>query len=556
MGAGLFGFIFNTLRPRVNDPRNAKFWLPKKLQDLDKPHGGGKMLPIQGTDWKLGNITGTTGSTFQKVITDQWWLGAVGLKHRGDPEMANHQPIACPADPWPQLALPEATIDGLENLWLLPDPDISQPGTGYHCVITFQCGYYQGQGDLPTLSQLRVVGKYALTQCVCSAPATQAGEPSPTACDDWVPRAAIRGLGDLTVTLTDVFIDAALTMTVVGSGPGRTLQVAVDTITVRGPEPGQLPNLVVDNLTVETQWEWMANAIWLPQAKRAIESPDGTRGLIDNLDASLNESDNRTKLGAQLTAQINTSTERILGTIGSGGLPSDAGQQASNPVDQYFFDRLRVAVNAPDSGYYLPKVVSCSNDPPLEPYDAGTITLGDQAVEGIPFQNCRCMDVTITGFSNVLGPANQLILTPAQIDATLNLSTIGSPTIAHVPKPPLTITGIFSFEAEGMPAMTGGLTITVIPSRVRAMVQTAGQDLDQLVLTFEKLELQAEFNALTISVDIDSMFKSLIDQVVNRDDIKSKILGSINARLSQHLGGISQSATRGVRTSITSALDG
>lgn len=89
MGTGLFGFIFKTLRRRVNDPANAKYWLPQRLQELSNPSGPGKMLPLHGTNWNLGEVSGTSGSDFRSVIISQWWLVATNRK----PQFNNQKAI-------------------------------------------------------------------------------------------------------------------------------------------------------------------------------------------------------------------------------------------------------------------------------------------------------------------------------------------------------------------------------------------------------------------------------------------------------------------------------
>ena len=51
----LFNFIFNTLRTRVNDKDNQRFWLPAVLEDLSGSNEQGKLLPrrLTGTSWKF-----------------------------------------------------------------------------------------------------------------------------------------------------------------------------------------------------------------------------------------------------------------------------------------------------------------------------------------------------------------------------------------------------------------------------------------------------------------------------------------------------------------------
>src|SRR3954464_8350528 len=121
MGVGLFGFIFKTMRSRANDPKNAKFWLPTKLEEIDNPSAPGKLLPLHGTNWDLGDVTGSSGANVSAVITSQWWT----VTTIADPDpYADETPIACPDRPYPHLTLPSATIGGLDNVWVEDNPKI------------------------------------------------------------------------------------------------------------------------------------------------------------------------------------------------------------------------------------------------------------------------------------------------------------------------------------------------------------------------------------------------------------------------------------------------
>jgi hypothetical protein len=482
--------------------------------------------------------------------------------------MVNHQAIACPSEPWPKLAMPEVTIYGLDNVWPLANPEVTQPGSGYHAVITLQFGYYNGQDGLPKLSQLQLQGQYSLTQCLCSAAATRDGDAPPTACDNWVKAEEIHGVGNFTSTLTNVFVDVMVDIQITGTASGRTLQVIVDKLTLRGSQVGALPDLSIDDLTVETTWTWMSKNIWLPQAKRALESEDGRQGIIENLNAALNKPENRDQLTDMLTRQLNKAIDDTLGMVPPGMLPSEAGQQSSNPVDQYLFDRLRFALNDPTSTYYLPRVIYNSTDPQLEPFQIERIALGNQTYEGIELENLQFTQIQITGLSNIRAPADQLIFKTEVVDAALALSTLnpppqvtinrnGSSMIEQVPNPPLTIVGQFSMNIVGSSDSLGGsFTMKINGANVFASATSSGEELDELRIDFQKLQLAAPLNAASIDVAIDSAFKDIVNQILNQDPTKSKALQGVNDKAEQSLDKISQEATVHVRKLVASKLGG
>lgn len=583
MSNGLFGFIFNTFTKRLNDPANAKYWLPRLLQGIDAD-GGGKLLPLKGADWNLGEITGEAGDLFRTNIKNQWWMGLKFI-YKDDPRMKDriakeqrqHKPLACPDDQWPRMALPQVTVFGIDNMFVLGDPQVAQPGTGYSTVISLRLGYYTDKG----LSQLRMEGRYALTQCVCSG---KSGDAAPAQCDGWVPTERIHGTGTFKLSMGNVFLDADVDIRVAPSGSGKRIRAVVNQITVRGPQPGRLPDIAVDKqtvktkdpdtgeevdevrytgLTVDTTWEYMSDAVWIPSAVNALESADGRRGLVQNLNATLNEPVNRDRFASLITDKLNGAVDDTLGAVPPSGMPGGAGQQAPNPVDQYIFDRVRVALANPSSAYYLPKVVYGFNGPRLEPYQLDRISLGDQSLPdmGLDFRNVRFTDVRIDGPSNINAAPEQLLFKPDVIDATLALSALNPPprvAQGQVPPPPLKVSGRFAADADGPPdePLTGGFTLLINHSNIAASLVCSGQEVDELQIRFLRLQLRAALSAMSINASVDSTFADIINQMLNQDDIKTKALQGVNEKVTGSLGDISSTATQNVRQLIRAQLDG
>jgi hypothetical protein len=569
MSEGLFGFIYNTLLEQVNNPNNSAYWLPHKLDQLTKS-GGGLLLPIQATSWDIGNITGNSGTAFQLMIADQWWLYLGSLKPPPT-GMSDHQAIGCPTEPWPHLLVPQATINGLDNVLAQPDPVMTESANGYHAVITLQFGYYAGQNGLPTLSQVQVQGQYSLSQCLCTS---AANAKNPTACDGWNSE-NITGNGTFSLTMTHVFIEATVDILVQGTGAGRTLQVVLDNLTMRGPQPGALPTLTVDqsgdppqyDLTLESKL-WVAKNIWVPKAVQALESEDGVQGIVTNINTTLNEPNNISQLARMLNQQLNNVLDQALGSVPAGQLPSGVGQQTPNPVDQYLFDRVRFMVNSPDSDYYLPKTIYGFTNPELEPFQADTISLGAQSYSGLDFQSVDLNSVTMTGLSNAAAPPGEMNFPEPNANATLYFSTLNPPPVVtiekdgstvseQVPAPPMTITGQFAMTPQGEPQpLTGGFNVTVNRSSLAAAAAFSGDVIDDLVITFTQMKLSAASSDINVSVDIDSAFKQIVNQLLNQDSVKQTFVAGLNNVATQKLGLISKTATDNVKQLVKSRLGG
>jgi hypothetical protein len=553
MSAGLFGFVFNTLRKRANDPANAKFWLPAKLQSADGPFDG-KLLPVTGRDWSIGEIQGEAGTTSRSTIGGQWWIIATSKKKGFDDEM----PIACPDQPWPVMTLPEVTVTGLENVYVMGDPAVEQPGTGYRATLTVQFGYYDPRSAPSLTAPVTVTGRYAMVQCQCSARKSQ-----PTVCDGKL-RDRIEGRGTFIITMSDLYADVSVDLAPSGSASDRTLRAAVTNIGLRGKTPGSNPVLAVKSLTIESLYKGFANSIWKTQATKALTSDDGTRGLLNNLNAALNQPANLTKLSQMLSDQLARILDSALGAVPPGRLPSLAGQQAPNPADQYVFDRIRYALNDPASDYYLPKIVVKSQHPQLEPYTTDSIALGDQSYEGMQFQNLRITQLVVNGLSNAAAPADTMVFRPDAIDARVGVGVLGAPPTVtaggrtlQVPAPPLQIAGLFSMQVAGDGGDLGGrITIRVNNATVDASVDFSGQELAELQVIFKRLTIAAANPDVSVTLQVDSAFSDIMNAVVNQDSVKQQVLEAINQRAAGSLGSISTDATNDVRRLVAAQLDG
>lgn len=579
MASGLFGFVYNTLRKRVNDAKNQKYWLPQRLEELNNSDNSGKLLPIKEPYWDLGILQDEGGITIRNSLTASWWGLVTNIIQRTKPplniETNNYTPINCPNNPWPQLSMSGVIIDGLQNVLILPSPTTEQIALGYKTVIPLQVGYYNGQNGVPALPQLQVTGKYSLRQCVCAATKEDTSK-----CTDlqlslklvsW-PEEEITGTGSIAVNFTNVYIDATVIIQSVGSDQQRTLQVVVENLQVRGSQPGTVPTLKLleDKLTIDSELNPIILNTFKAQVINAFNHPATSQAIIANLNANLNQPGNRQQLEDMLTQQFNKLIDDSVGAVPPGQLPSDVGQQSPNAVNQYLFDRARFALNNPNSDYYLPKGIFSNTNPPLEPYQIDRISLGDQesAELGLQLQNLQLTQLQITGLSNTTVPADKLIFKSEAADAALALSTLnpapqvtfkqnGSLVTRQIINPPLTITGYFSMQVAGDDdQLRGDVTITVNRSNVIVALTTEGQELSELQVNFKKLQIDAALSDIKIELNIDSAFKDVVNEILNQDEIKRQALQGINEKAAENLDTISQEATSNVKRLISSQLDG
>jgi hypothetical protein len=544
MSDGLFGFIFNTLLPRVNDPGNAKYWLPARLAEMGNPKGPGRLLPLKEKDWDLGDVKGEGGTIFTANIANGWYA----LKTANSTD-TDWDPIACPERPLPHLAMPEVTMLGLDNARVLDKPKVEQPGFGYRAGITIQFGAYDPAAH-PQLSTLKLVGRWQLSQCVCRAAS------GATVCDKNFASETITGTGPITVELTSVFADATIEIATEGAGRGRTVAVRVAGINLRGATPSDLP-VMRTTLDIDSSLEGLKNVAWLPTADQVLSAPDGQAAIIANVNETLNQSGNLRQLSDLLTGQFNRAFDDTIGPA-RGDLPS--GQQAPNPVDLYLFDRIRHAVSDPGSQFYLPKVVANFSSPKLEPFTTDAIDLGTHKVLNADAQ-ITMSKVSATGFSNGAIPPENMTFRPDQTDATVLVGTLTSPpavsvngSTVQVPAPPLRITGNFDVTLRGKTLPPVAAVFTINRAQVALAIHFDGPDADHVVITFRGMRLAVALSDIAVKLTVDSGFANTINAIANQDSVKQRVIDAINEGAAGHLDEIGRRATDNARKIIAQRL--
>ncbi|MEM9556470.1 MAG: hypothetical protein AAGC60_19590 [Acidobacteriota bacterium] len=555
MQPGLFGFVFNTLLPRVNDPKNALF-LPSALYGLDDP----SIKPLRADSWDLGAIEGRPGGTIGGSIADGWWQAEIGPKYKHDPEeLKKHQAIF---SAWPKLSLSHLEIEGLWNVLVQPLTSVSQPGTGYLAVIPIEFGHYSETEEGLPMPQIHVNGHFSLPQKVCStASGPTPRQPAPEACDGWQ-SATLVGRGTFEIEITELFIDATVKIGVDGAGAGRTLVVEVDQLAVRGAPAGTLPTLAVEAIKIDTK-SLLGPLIWEPQAKKAIET--SRAAFFESFSSTLNQEDNKRQIQTLLTTRLGQALDKVLG---SAPPADDGGQHAPNPVDQYLFDRVRAALNDPSSEFYTPTAVLRFDSPKLEPYQPNApIALGKQWLGPIELENIELQgpeDHTkgprITGFANAVVPGDTLVFHESgSTSARIAVSTLTSPP-PHVPPPPLELAAYFVVVPSGMPNLPGSIWIHVTASTVDIHLTASGGALADLEVTFASMVLSAANDAILVAKlqlpGADPAIVAQIKALMSTDSVKEKILSGINGEAHDHLAEISQAVTKNLKKLIAQKLDG
>ncbi|KJY41629.1 hypothetical protein VR41_11690 [Streptomyces sp. NRRL B-1568] len=388
---------------------------------------------------------------------------------------------------------------------------------------------------------------------------------------EW-PRQEIEGHGQFTVTAQDLAFDVVLRAEATGMGADRIPQLTVESITVASQPTFHLDE---KSLTIEGSTIDQATLdIWKRAAADAFNSADAGKALTGKLVDTLADPSFRDQFSSTVTAQLVKALDGVLGAVPAGSLPSDdSGFPAKyGPLELYLFDRLRASVNDTGSGFYPPTVVLGATDPTLEPYGLGDLDLGSYKI-GVATADLGFKRGSIKGISNVLIPVKDAALTDGGIGATLRFGQL--PGDAKVPAPPLTITGRWSVSFPDAAAaaaaapehattnddddtIEGDITIKIDQPSATAGLSFSGRDADELTIGLDALTLAIVTKDLQITVDFDqpTIWKAAIEKVLNKDEVKQKIIDGVQSTADTHRADIAKELTDNARTVIHTKLEG
>ena len=531
----LFSFIFNTLRIRVNDPKNHRFWLPKVLEGISGSNQQGKLLPLTVDRWEVGTISGEAGTTIVNSFLSNY---RSYLEKARKIKLTGQDTIANPATPYPRLSFLRMTINGLENLRVMGNPPVQSGGGGYETVVTLQTNYYNGKNGTPTLPLFGLSGDYLITQDLCTA-----DHASPGVCNGRNSD-RINGQGKVALTIANAFIKATVRISIVGAGKDRKPLVTIGKLVFLGEYEQTAPGFSIDSLSIVANVSEYLKDIWLTMSQKALNSPEGQAGIFGQVNSALNEPGNLRQLSETLSPQLSTALDSIMGAVPSGRLPDDSGQQLPNPADLYVFDRLRYALNDPQGQWFLPRTISSITQPPLEPLRIDRIDLPDQQSDGLRYTQIRLTNGVVTGLSHLQASSRQLVFDAnGSLDATL--TAVG-----------LRCTGSFSLLPEGFDdALTGGYTLDIDKGMVHFRAGFSGEEVGGLNITIGAARLVADPSQIRFSLQINSEFRVFINAVLNTPGVLTSMLDRLNDAIGRNLDSVGREISKATNKGIASRLD-
>jgi hypothetical protein len=539
-----FQFLLNSAHEVLNDPE-SQYFLPKVLSSIKGDNSQGKLLPIEEESWVVGDITGDAG----KTITDSfnsYWLGFLeddGIDISGQYAMAN------PSTPFPYLAFgnddeKKIEIVGLENIKVDRAEVLNTTDEGYELLVTLNFNQWTEANSGTEHPNLQLITPYQMSQNLCLA---NNGE---STCNG-TEHTDIDGNGMATITFEDAYLDVLVTMDIKGSGAQRQISISVTKVMLHGSEGRSEPSLEVSELTIDADQNFIVLGIWKAQATTAIESSVGTASIFQFFAEALNGSSNLIALSENLDQTLGDLLNGIFGTVADGGLPSMPKESGVNAVDQYLIDRFSYALNTQGSSWYLPQLLCSLTDPTIEPLIETEILLPDFELSGLLGEatDVSLSNVIISGISNIFTDPNDFHFLPSSLSFHAVLGELDPPPELEcacdgVPEPPTNLKGNFSLVIKDE-KLTGSMEIILEQPTFSVAVNSEGETVESLVITIQSMGLSfSDLKNFIIIFEIESVFKDIINKVLNRDSFKTMILEKINAALESNLEAISDAVTR------------
>ncbi|AYL96145.1 hypothetical protein [Mucilaginibacter celer] len=547
-----FSFLLNTIRPRVNDEHNKRFWLPGVLKGIDGPKPDTKLLPLNISDCNIGALSGEPCT----LVTEGVLIGIRTVLTAKKKEVRpinfdREDIIPDPANPAPLLSFSNLVLNGLENQWVLDDMPVIQNSSGYEVVIKLQPNHYPASTGL---SALGIKSDYLLSFTACAADLPDLAKYNGGY------KQKVDGRGKVRLSIINALLKATIGVNITGDGPDRQAAVEFKNIVFTDFSAEMPLGIEVDELDVESTLSQYFVGKWEDMAKVAMTSPQGVEGIFARVNAALNDADNLRRLSAEVSPMLGNVLNSIFGTVMPHGLPV-AEHAALNQVDEYLFDRIRYAFNYIDNDWYLPKAVCALSSPSLEPLLVDRINLPDQKIAGMLFENIRITELNVAGFSNIIAPAAQLLFDEkGNLDATLKLCALNPPPVKqfsgkNIPAPPLKGTAKITLERKGSEPVTISLEVTMQTGEVSFLNEFLGDSVDTLQLDLKYLRLKVSPDVITIVLSKDSPFSGFISSKINTPEIKNEIIAKLNEYAADNLKSISAQITEAMRAGIISGLD-
>lgn len=530
----LMSFILDSLQPRLNDPANTKLWLPRLLTEMSD-EGGNPLLPIRSKEQDLGFLNGEHGDYIAGLFANSWSI------------FNSRYAIVDPDLPNPALLLSDVSLVGLQNIWV--EQASSQPVTqGYDIQAKFVPNHYPDPTQGLEMPPLTLKGRYRIAQALWVEPTdTEEGR-----------KESITGTGAFTAVFSNCVLNAPLTLETVDSAEPRSTLVTLRNLSLDAMTD-ERPKLTFDDLTLEDGLE--DEDALIMYIKMALNEADGQVSMLDTVASMLNKPDNLVSISAELTEHLNASLDGLFGVLPAQGLPDDSDhQQGATPLDVYFFDRLRVALNEPGNDWYLPLLLRNSSDPVLEPYTNPHIVIPDQEQSGLDYTDIQLNNLSLTGLSNAFIPLDTSVLTSPDIAVVIDFGVLPEGSAALPPAPPLTMQSHFSLVQQGIEPLPlkGLVTASLLESHMQLDLALGGNNVSDLEIIVSEVVFLWETGLVEMTVTLeprDTYLEQVIKKVLDKEQVHTTIKTHLMEALAKQKNELSANFTRLVRTVLQNKLN-
>lgn len=532
----LMSFIHDTLQPRLNDSANSRLWLPRLLVGMTDEHGD-EVFPIRSDVQDLGFMQGEHGGYVAERFVQTWSI------------MNQKEAVADPQRPHPALTLSDVELDGLQNL--LVQEVYSQPTlAGYDANVVLLPNHYPNPTQGLKMPPLTLKGRYRIDQSL------------------WVEDSyitVITGVGTFNATFSNCVLKTPVVIETTGSAEQRRPMVTLASLTISAIT-GDQPTLLFDDLTLEGDLEQSAQLIMF--IKQALNAPDGQLSMLGTVTNMLNAPANLTAISTSLSEYLGDSLDKLFSAVPEHGLPTDSdNQEGATALDVYFFDRLRIALNQSDSDWYLPLLLSSSQDPVLEPYTHEQLLIPDQTIAGLTYTDIELNDLKVVGFSNAIAPlANGILTTPdiAMViafgllpeDSTLTEQVLR---LAIPPAAPVKLYTHVSLIQQGITPvpLKGNVHASLLDCSLPLVLTVSGHDINDLELTINELGFLWGLEPVDFQVELEprnNMLESIIEKMLLRPDVQNALKEQLTAAMAEQRAEMSVTFTRMARANLINKL--
>lgn len=522
----LFAFIFRTIKTSANDPKSKNF-IPVLLSNIQ--NGASKLLPLKEDSWTIGKLGGSSGLAIAKNIANQYF-------------QINSQPaIPYPKDPDPSLDLRDSKginkviINGLENVYItdFTNYNYDDASATVTADIKMQFNYWtnhkSGLQPGQKITPLSLNVPFILTQNLCLSNSLD----DTTCIDPSAPPVTIVGEGTFSADITHLNFNASIKITVATNRSGLNLAITKLALVTTGTEAPQFANIDA-KLTTQSDFQDIISYL----ITSFMSAQDANTAVFTQMQNALNDAANINAISNTLNSQVGTFLDARLGTV-TGPLPGDDGQQTTNKVDLYLFDRIRYSLNNPNSNWYVKTLLDNYKNPPLNPFRPDNLNIGSIDIfAGFQLNNVTLSNIVITGFPNSTVPAERMILAPPTLRLALLLGSLNGGTSA---------TADFSASYAGG-NLQFGISVTVRSVSLSSVITPNGDDASALVVTFNSIDFQVPaVDNMKITISDQSGFGPAVQKVLNTPEVQQKIVSAVKSQFNSHLTAISNEVTTLVR---------